>query len=284
MNKKIIKIVIIIFAIIFILIGLENLIRGFAKVTEDIKGQIEIKKEEKEYENSYDNQLETYLDTSIKEVVGYLASGDFETIYNLLDPDYKDYMNFETSDKFKEYVTDYMGTPKNASLIKQYKKSNKYVCTVSITTENSIETYTILIKPLDNGKYTVILDDLTSIENVTDKYKLSSGKITYNIRYRVKKAGTIEYSIDITNNDSKTLKGSLEETNLKMSNSEEYYLVNKEEVSNVEIAPKETKRLKLKINNSAASIYKEMQLNMKFKLENGEEISDNIILEENYWE
>ena len=47
MNKKMIKVVLIILVVIFALIGLEAGIRGLAKVTEDVKTQNEQKKEQK---------------------------------------------------------------------------------------------------------------------------------------------------------------------------------------------------------------------------------------------
>ena len=123
---------------------------------------------------------------------------------------------------------------------------------------------------------------MTSIEKIEKQY--TDSKVTYNACYKVKYHNELGYAIDITNNGSEVMKGSLEDTMLKKSGGKRCYVTNKDEVKDVEIAPGETKRVIIKINNTNASYFEEIYLNVVFKLENGEIMSNTVVLEENYWE
>lgn len=285
MNKKMIKVVLIILVVIFALIGLEAGIRGLAKVTEDVKTQNEQKKEQKEYEKTEEYKTEVYLESSVQKVVNYIASGDYESLYEVLDYDYKEFMDFKTAEDLKNYLETMLGgTPENATMMSYDMYGDKYVCSVLISTETKSETYTILVTPLKNDKFTVIFDNISYIEKVDSRFSYSDKEVTYKVLYKAGESNIAIFSIDATNNTSQTMKGSFAGTCLKKSDHNQYYVANTKELENIEIAPGETKRINIKINVDGGSIYEDISLTISFRDESGKELSRTVSLEQFYFE
>lgn len=267
-KKQIIKIIGILLIIFIALIIFENILRGFSRVTENIKTSNQIKKEEREYQKTEKYALEQSIESSVKRTVDLIQSGDYETIYSKLDPVYKDFMQFESVDAFKEYMTNYIGTPLSARLIDYSPTKNKYYCTISISTETKSETYTVIVQPLDNDDFYIIPDNLTSIENVLGKYFASNSMAEFNLKYKASRKAYNTYVIDVRNLSDKTIEGSFQDSTLTMSDYKVYGILN--DVSSIKIEPGETVQVRFDIDETKSSAYEENYLTINYKGNNGE--------------
>ncbi|MBQ9280545.1 MAG: hypothetical protein IJ215_05860 [Clostridia bacterium] len=279
-KKKMMKYILIVLLVILVLIILEVMLRGLASVSEDIKTRSQIRKEEKEYQQTEEYQTESYLETSIQSTIEMIKAGDYESIYSFLEPTYKDFMEFDTVEKFKDYMNDYIGTPISATLLSHQIYQDKYICNVSITTESKTEAYTVLVKPLEGDNFYIIFDNILSIQNVLDQYFAFNQYVECNLRYRLVGPSGISYVVDIKNTSGATLDGSFANTTLTKSDFFEYQPVN--DVSSITIAPGETARVRFDINETASRRYEELYLDIDYEGKNGDQFDITLYIEESY--
>ena len=182
MDKKIVKTVLICIIAIAVLILVENAIRGSIKVVERVKNSRQLAKEQREYESSEEYVLDTYVENTAKIVIGYINSGDYESVYNKLEPNYKDFKQYASIDEFKAEFEKYIGEHDAISFI-GYKTSN--------------------------GK-------------ADEKYSFKDKNINFSIVYETECSGYKIYSVDITNLTANTLEGSLEGTYIHRTDGIDY--------------------------------------------------------------
>lgn len=284
MNKKIIKIVVIIVVIIVLLICLENMIRGFITVTEEVKTEKELKKEQELYEQTPQFQKEQYIEKSVQRTIDYIKSGDYEALYARVDPEYKDFMNFQTIEDFKKHIDAYLENPISVELVDYYKMYNKYVCTISAETSYGKKTHKVLVEDGSVGEFYVIFDYIDSIQTRTAKrYSKTINDVEFRIIHEVVYPDYKVYAVDITNNSDKTIEGTMAGSSIKKSDFTTHYFMNEDEL-NVSIPKGEKVRVNMKMDFGSSAPYGDVEVKLLIKDESGKSIGATLYVQAEYFE
>lgn len=284
MNKKIIKSVFICFVAIIILIIAENLIRSSAKVVENIKSNNEAKKEQKEYENSEKYQIDQYVKECVETVVKYIKEDNYDALYAIITPEYKNFKQFESMDALKNDVEGYLGDFDSISLLDYNEYYGRYNCKISVTKDGNMQVKKMYITKENDKAFTVIIDNLNSINEGHKKHQYSDDKIKFNIVYEVKYPDYKVYSVDVTNISGKTLEGTFADTVLLKTDNVEYEF-EIDETEFITISPNATVRVNLIMKDTSSTVYAiDTYMKVIFKGKTGNVISEGFIaLEEEYF-
>ncbi len=277
MDKKIVKTVLICIIAIAVLILVENAIRGSIKVVERVKNSRQLAKEQREYESSEEYVLDTYVENTAKIVIGYINSGDYESVYNKLEPNYKDFKQYASIDEFKAEFEKYIGEHDAISFI-GYKTSNgKYDCKLSVTNGEKSSIKRIFIVQNSDDFY-IIPDDINEVVKADEKYFFKDKNINFSIVYETECSGYKIYSVDITNLTANTLEGSLEGTYIHRTDGIDYK-AQEDESLNIKIQPKETVRINITTKNNVNSNYAiDSYMQVVLKEKNGKTITERSIV------
>lgn len=282
------KVVLVIMLIILGAIVIENLINLLVNVTEEVKTKHEIEEEQEIYMTTPEYAEEQKIEVCVKKAIDYLNSGDYESLYNVIDPDYKEYMQLDSVDKFKELLATYTEGADSVKLLDYGMQNGRYICEVEFTSGANIVNKRLLVKPLDNEEdfYIILDDDIYSIEKFTGRFRVFDSKIDYNLVYRVRRDTTKTYVMDIKNYTNKDMIGSYKDTYLMKTDRGICYIQNKEELENITIPAGETIRLNFVIDNTSTKSYTfpDDILYINFDSVDGTRKSDTIILQWHYWE
>ncbi|MBQ8298949.1 MAG: hypothetical protein IJX99_03650 [Clostridia bacterium] len=284
--KPQVKILLIIILIILGAIVIENVINLFFNVTEEIKTKHEIKKEQEIYMSTPEYAEEQKIEACVKTAIEYLSSGDYEALYNVIDPDYKEYMQIDSVDKFKEVLATYMNGADSVKLLDYGKQNDRYLCDVIFTSGDNVFSKRLLVKQLENEEFYIILDDIYNIEKFNGRFRVFDDTIDYNLVYRVNRGSTNTYVMDVTNYTNKDMVGSYKNTYLMKTDRKTYEPQNKEELENITIPAGGTVRVYFTISNGSVNSYTfpDDMLYLNFDFADGTRRSDNMILQWEYWE
>lgn len=277
MNKKIIKSALICIVVIVALILVENAIRGSAKVVEHVKNSRELAKEQREYEKTENYTLDNYVKNAVNTVINYMNSGDYKSIYDKLDPSYKDFKQYITVDDFKQELEKYIGTYDTIEFMGYKAGNGKYDCRLSVTSNEKLNIKRILIISNKDDFY-IIPDDVDEIVKGDEKYFFEDRYMNFNIVYETKYPGYKVYSVDITNITSNTLEGSFADTYIYRTDGINYKAQDDESL-NVKIQPKETVRMNIITKNTQSSSYAtDSYMEVIFKDKNEKIIAERAIV------
>ena len=277
MDKKIVKTVIICIVAIVALILVENAIRGSIKVVERVKNSRQLAKEQREYENSEGYVLDTYVENTAKVVIGYINSGDYESVYNKLEPNYKGFKQYASIDEFKAEFEKYIGEHDAISFIGYKTGNGKYNCKLSVTNGEKSSIKRIFIIPNLDDFY-IIPDDINEVVKADEKYSFKDKNINFSIVYETECSGHKIYSVDITNLTSNTLEGSFEGTYIHRTDGIDYK-AQEDEALNIKIQPKETVRINITTKNNVNSNYAiDSYMQVVLKGKNGKTITERSIV------
>ena len=288
-NRKLkpqVKVVLVIILLILVAIVAENLIKLLVNVTEEVKTKHELKKEQEIYMSTPEYAEEKYVEACVKKTIEYLNSGDYESLYNVIDPDYKEYMQIDSIDEFKNLLATYIEGADSVNLLDYGMQNNRYICEIVLVSGANTINKRILVKPLENEEFYVVLDDIYSIEKFNGRFRVFDDKIDYNLVYRVNRGTTKTYVMDIKNYTNKDMVGSYKKTYLMKTNRKTCTVQNVEELENVTIPAGGTIRLNFIIENVSTNSYTfpDDMLYLNFESVDGTRKSDSMILQWEYWE
>lgn len=283
MNKKIVKGVLICLGIIIGLILIENAIRGSVKVAEHVKNNSEIKKEQKEYEASDEYKEDNYVEKCIKSAFEYLKNENYEAIYGMITPEYKDFKQLKGVEELKKQIQDYLGTFDTASLLDYKTLYERYSCKVALTSNGKMNVKKVMVTPKDNGDFTIIFDDIDTIIVGDKRHNYTDKKIKFNILYEVKYSDRKIYVADVTNISDKQIEGTFEDSSIYRTD-KVAYKPQKDDSINVSIAPNETARVNLIFNDVSTTSYAlDSYMEISLKGKDGKVISKtSISMDEDY--
>ena len=284
-KKKIIKEILIFLMIVVILILLENAIRGTAKVTEHVKNSFELKKEQAAYEASQEYVIDSFIDKSVKEVLDYIKSGDYKTLYSLLDPTYKDFKQIKSEEDLKAQIDSYFGNFDTVSLMSYVESFGKYSCSISVSENGSMSVKDIVISENSDGSYSVMLDNIISLTTSDATSNYVDNNISFKMLYEGKYSGYKVYSVEVKNVGNKVIEGSFEDTYIYRTD-RKMYKSEANDSLNIKLAPAETTRVNFIIKNRESIAYAEdLYIDVALKNNSGSIISgQTIVIQEEYFE
>ncbi len=284
MNKRVVKSTLICLGIILGLILIENVIRSSVKVVEHVKNNSEIKKEQKEYEASDEYKEDNYVEKCIKLAFEYLKNEDYEALYDMITPEYKDFKQLTGIEELKKQIQDYIGAFETASLLDYKNLYERYNCKVAITNNGKMNVKKVMATPKNDGTFTIIFDDIDMIISGDERHNYSDKKIKFNILYEVKYPDCKIYVADVTNISDKLIEGTFEDSSIYRTDKVGYKPVQDTSI-NVSIAPNETARVNLifeDVNTTSYALDSYMEISLKGK--DGKIISKtSISMDEDYF-
>ena len=277
--KPQVKVILIILGIILALILLENIIIGVHSIMKNYKAQKEYEKQQELYEQTPTYKEEKYVAESVEETMKLIKEANFEKLFALLDPEYKEVFSVDSVEKFEEIVKRYIGDqPKDVTLLDYGMQNGRYICNIAIQKEGVLENKEVLVTPLANGEFNVFLDNVRTIEKIDNDIYTIDNEIEYNLKYKVTKADERILIFDVKNKTKNNIVGSYGKTILRKTNRIEYGLKNVEELQNVELPSNKEERIAFVFDNVDSYAYPDDIIYMNFKTENGTEINKTINL------
>ncbi len=288
-KEKIKKVIIILLALIFVLILSEVIIRFISRSVEKIKVNIEDNKKDEEYQDTQEYIQEVYLEDCIDKSIKLLRSGDYEKLYELLNPTYKEYMEFNSIESFITYLKNYVKDTETVELDDYYMNYGKYVCTFSGRTAVGTSKYKVLIEKNINDtseyNFNIIFDDINYIETYDTYRAIYVDNIKYSLLYKVSSKDYSDIIMSITNNTSKEVKISLSDIFLTKSDKKRYYPKDYEETEHI-IPAGESSRVKFRFYDTLSSTMLDKYIDFTAKINGNISSLDpiQIVIEEEYYE
>lgn len=288
-KEKIKKVIIILLALIFVLILSEVIIRFISRSVEKIKVNIEDNKKDEEYQDTQEYIQEVYLEDCIDKSIKLLRSGDYEKLYELLNPTYKEYMEFNSIESFITYLKNYVKDTETVELDDYYMNYGKYVCTFSGRTAVGTSKYKVLIEKNINDtseyNFNIIFDDINYIETYDTYRAIYVDNIKYSLLYKVSSKDYSDIIMSITNNTSKEVKISLSDILLIKSDKKRYYPKDYEETEHI-IPAGESSRVKFRFDDTLSSTMLDKYIDFTAKINGNISSLDpiQIVIEEEYYE
>ena len=213
-RKKLIRLAIFIIGVIVVLIVVENSIRGIGNLVEERKEQKEYEEKRKQYESSEEYKEEQMLVGVVADFSELLKNKDIDTLYDLIDENYKDYKFQNQKEIFAKYIEKYLKDDVELSLQTYEMLNGKYYCSILSTDSEGISSFVALIDPNeDNSSYTVIFDNISNIEKINKKY-INSMNIECNVIYKVTAEKTCIYTAEFTNLNESDINYTIERISL----------------------------------------------------------------------
>lgn len=277
--KPQVKVVLIILGVIVGLIIIENVIGGISTLIKNAKAQIEYNKKQELYEQTPAYEEEQKISEFLNQMVTYLSNKNYEELFKLVDPEYKESLNITTVDEFKVIVEDYIGKDVlNVKLMDYYLYNDRYVCEVSVEQEGITDVTDILVTPKGDDNFYIVLDEVQKIEKFDNQYRIFNEDLTYNIKYKIKKAKAETFVIEATNNTANAMIGSFAESILAKSGYFYCSVKNSDTVRKVELPAGETVTFSLTFNDEKYDAFSDESIDIILKLENGTKITKTITL------
>lgn len=263
------------------LIAFFILLENFLGMASRVSKEVVIKKEQEqiqeEYEKTEKYQEEVFVEKSIEETLKLFENQDYEALYNHLDPRYKLCMGINDVEALKMFIVNFYGEPKNMTLLDFSRNDDCLICRVRIELEGEMILKPLVVVPGENDEFTLMFDEVQLIENYPSSSVATGAKIKYQLKYKMQTSSGYTKVFEMTNRTTKTISGSLANSYILTSNGTEYQVTNVDELSNITLAPGETKTLLYKIDTSDGKYLDELETKFVFKETNGSETISTII-------
>lgn len=283
--KPQVKVVLVILGIILFFILLENGINALGEYAENRKYQKEYEQKQEAYEKTPEYHEEQYVAGCVEQTVDLINVYDYEELYNRLDPEYKAIFDIDSEEKFKEIAKEYFGEDiDKVSLTDHHIEENRFVCEVSVYKGDTMKKNEIIVTPIDEENYYVILDDVKSIEKMPLGYNIGNTSVGYSLTHKVHKNNEMIYVFEITNRTDKPITGSLVDSKLQRTNRLQYELLNKDELENITIPANGTTKVLMSYSDKSSVSYHDDNMELSLKMSDGTVKSNTLDLSFKYWE
>lgn len=269
-RKKLIRIAIITIIVIIILIIVENSIRGIGSLVEKNRINKELEEKKEIYQNSEEYKETVMLEGVVADFVELLKNNDIDALYNLIDTNYKDYKYQNKKELFEEYIKQYVNSNSNISLLTYEKISGRYVCRLLSENGENIKSFVVLIKP-ENGLYTLIFDNITSIEKVSKGVK-NQNDLECNVLFNVTAKQVSLYTLEFVNLSGKEMNYTIENVTIRDTYGNEF----KATFDNKKIELKSDEKERKDVVFNSSEIHKFPKTILDIEMNNGKGKIDNI--------
>jgi hypothetical protein len=199
-NKRIKSWLIGIVIVLFVAISFELLFNWLFSVKEEtIKRPIAIN-------NNGDNNLEEIkvettdvLEEFIISVMNDIKNGQYDKVYDVVDKDYREY-RFNSPSDIKDFFNGLVKEDTNIEVISYEKKDSNYVCFVRFNTGDTYEVKQFILKEKYAGNYSILFEDILSINKKTAIVKGIDNGIQVQLLYELIYSTNKTFVVKIINN------------------------------------------------------------------------------------
>lgn len=278
--KPQVKVILIILGVILALIVLENFIKLINSGWKSFMAEREYNKQQEMYEQTPVYEEEKYVADSVEKTIKYINEEKYEELFALLDPEYKEVFAIDSVEKFKEIIKEYIGdSPKDVTLLDYGMQNGRYICSVAIQKEGVLENKQILVTPLVEDEFYIVLDNVRTIEKFDNVIYTLDPEVEYNLKYTVVKDNERILVFDVKNKTKNNMVGSYESTLLQKTDRVKYPLRNVDELKNIELPANQVVRLSFAFDNKDSYIYPDEVIFLNLLLNNGTQINKQVMLE-----
>ena len=278
--KPQVKVILIILGVILALIVLENFIKLINSGWKSFMAEREYNKQQEMYEQTPIYEEEKYVADSVEKTIKYINEENYEELFALLDPEYKEVFAIDSVEKFKEIIKEYIGdSPKDVTLLDYGMQNGRYICSVAIQKEGVLENKQILVTPLVEDEFYIVLDNVRTIEKFDNVIYTLDPEVEYNLKYTVVKDNERILVFDVKNKTKNNMVGSYESTLLQKTDRVKYPLQNVDELKNIELPANQVVRLSFAFDNKDSYIYPDEVIFLNLLLNNGTQINKQVMLE-----
>lgn len=265
-RKKLIRLAFIVIAGIVVLVTAEIVIRALNDVAVEKKKISELEDERKKYESTPKYEEEVFLEGVVADFMELLNSGDVDSLYEVLNEDYRDYKFNNNKEEFSSHINKYLKDNAELTLQTYENVNGKYLCRI-LSYENELySSFQVLITQNEqDGAYDIIFDDITSIKKMSNKSQKKEN-IQYTVLYKVIAEGACSYTVEYKNIGNEDINYTYEDVTL--SNSRGYSYSFDASSLALSLKPGETKREEYIFSGKGLNLYSNTTLGLTFK-ENG---------------
>lgn len=263
------------------LIAFFILLENLLSMASTVKKETVIKKEQeqiqKEYEKTEKYQEEVFVEKSIEETMKLFVSGDYETLFNHIDPRYKLCMGLNSVEELKTFIVESYGEPYKMTLLDFSRTDDCLICRVRVELNGEMVVKPLVVVPGENDDFTLMFSEIELIQNYPESSCAINNRLKYQLKYKMQMSTGYTIVFEMTNRTQATITGSLENSYVLTTNSKYYYVVNQEELNNITLAPGETKTLLYKIDTSDGKYLNDLETKFVLKETNGQETILSVI-------
>lgn len=204
-RKKLIKIAVIILIVIFALAILEISIRGINTAVNEYKNAKNEQKNEEIYKNSEEYKEEQLLEKVVSEFGKLLNKKDVDSIYELLNEDYKEYKFAGNKEEFERYISKYFPSGEAEYELQTHDNLyGRYRCRFLMINNANYVSYKLLVTPKADNTYDIIFDDFDTLTK-KDNILSQKGDVKYSLKYVIKNGEKYIYVVEFENVGKATL-------------------------------------------------------------------------------
>ncbi len=261
---------------------LENFLGLASRVSKEVVVKKEQEQIQEEYEKTEKYQEEIFIEKSIEETLKLFESQDYETLFSRLDPRYKLCMGINDVETLKKFIIDFYGEPKNMTLLDFSRNKDCLICRVRVELEGEMILKPLVVVPGENDEFTLMFDEVYAFHDYPASSSTYDSRIKYQLKYKMSTSSGYIIVFEMLNKTQNTIQGSLEGSHVLTTNSRNYYVTNVDELSNISLAPNETKTFLYKIDTTDGKYLTDLETRFVLKETNGKETTLSVVQQSIY--
>lgn len=249
MDKKTVKMVLIIIGLIIAMAILEISIRAIGS---SIKSFSEKKQEEKKQEELYNSETSVQsreTEKFVNNVYDAIQNKQYEVVYNLLDATYKECFFENNLTNFKDYLENEMILGNEYKIVRINQKTNYAEVLVGITSGEDYKTQICVVKTA-NGDNKIIFGQYSNITKAKET-NADTENVRYNLEYYFEVATQGVFVVKATNKTEKELSLNLSNACLETTGGQRK---NGEITETIKLLPKASAEIKIVYNKTKYSL------------------------------
>ena len=259
-RKKSIRLASIVFIVIVTLIVLEVSIRGINTAIVDYKEKKENQKNEEIYKNTEEYKEEIFLENVVTKFGELLNKRDIDSLYELVNEDYKNYRFNGDKEKFAKYIEKYFPSGENEYELQTYENLyGRYLCRFLTFDKSNYASYKLIVTPKKNDTYDVMFDGIDTLTKLNGNIS-QKGNINYSLLYMAKQDGKYMYMVELENKEASEKEYQYESVVLKNTRGDTY--VFNVEGRKITLKPAEKTRCEYVFDGEKIGLYDHASINI----------------------
>lgn len=249
MNKKTVKMVLIIIGLIIVMAILEISIRAMSLAYQNFSEKKQEEKKQEELYNSETSVQSRETEKFVKNVYNAITDKQYEVVFNLLDTTYKECFFENNLTNFKDYLENEMTLGNEYKIVRINQKTNYAEVLVGITSGEDYKTQICVVKTA-NDDNKIIFGQYSNITKAKET-NADSGTVKYDLEYYFEVATQGVFVVKATNKTEKELSLSLSNVCLETTGGQRK---NGEITETIKLLPKASAKIKIVYNKTKYSL------------------------------
>lgn len=250
MNKKIVKIFLIFIGVFMLLAIVEISLKSVGSAVKDFSEQKQEEKRQEEIYNSDTSVQSRETEKFVSDIYDAISKKQYQVVFNLLEPTYKECFFENDLDNFKNYVENTMFLGNEYRVVNVNQKKNYANVSVGITSGETYKTQTCIVKSIDENTSNIIFGDYTNITKSVETNATSSN-VRYDIKYYFELSSQGIFVVKATNLSNSEVSLSFSDVNFETNNGRKSV---GEITEKITLKPNESQEIKIFCSKSVYSL------------------------------